>query len=117
MKAGLSQQRVRLKYRARVEMGQSPPSTDYSSTPEDGLPFLQGTVDFGAASPIPRVYCMSPTKVARAGDILFSVRAPVGELNRADQDYGIGRGLCAIQVHQLFDRRFAWWALHEARHT
>jgi len=59
---------------------------------------------------------MSPTKVARAGDILFSVRAPVGELNRADQDYGIGRGLCAIQVHQLFDRRFAWWALHEARH-
>ena len=108
--------RVRLKYRAQIEMGQSPPSAEYSSSPEDGLPFLQGTADFGTPSPTPYVYCGSPTKLARAGDILFSVRAPVGEVNYADQEFGIGRGLCAIRPQRHWDARFAWWALHEARH-
>lgn len=106
--------RMRLKYCAAIEMGQSPPSGRYSSLPEDGLPFLQGTADFGAESPSPRVYCESPTKVARAGDILLSVRAPVGALNLADQDVGIGRGLCAIRSAEIWDARFAWWALHES---
>ena len=106
--------RKRLKYCAGIEMGQSPPSVRYSSLPEVGLPFLQGTADFGAESPSPRVYCELPAKVARAGDILLSVRAPVGVLNRADQDVGIGRGLCAIRSAELWDARFAWWALHES---
>lgn len=116
MTTNASQPRVRLKYRAQIEMGQSPPSAGYSSSPEDGLPFLQGTAGFGTTSPTPCVYCGSPTKLARAGDILFSVRAPVGEINLADQEFGIGRGLCAIRPHQRWDHRFAWWALHEARH-
>ena len=116
MTTDASRCRVRLKYCAHIEMGQSPPSTEYSSTSEDGLPFLQGTADFGAASPTPRVYCGSPTKLARAGDILFSVRAPVGALNLADQEFGIGRGLCAIRPQQPWDAHFAWWALHEACH-
>ncbi len=108
--------KVRLKYLAHVEMGQSPPSTEYSSSPDDGLPFLQGTADFGPIHPAPRTYCGSPTKAASKGDILFSVRAPVGELNAADQDVGIGRGLCAIRAGSSLHPRFGWWALHEARH-
>ena len=108
--------RVRLKYRAHVEMGQSPPSTEYSHSAEEGLPFLQGTADFGPLTPVPRVYCASPTKVAARGDVLFSVRAPVGELNVADQEVGIGRGLCAIRPGTSWVPRFGWWALHEARH-
>ena len=116
MTTNASRHRVRLKYHAHIEMGQSPPSAEYSSSPEDGLPFLQGTADFGTASPTPYVYCGSPTKLARAGDILFSVRAPVGEINLADQEFGIGRGLCAIRPQRHWDARFAWWALHEARH-
>lgn len=116
MSGPTSHERVRLKYRAHVEMGQSPPSSEYSSSPDDGLPFLQGTADFGPISPLPRVYCASPTKIAVSGDILFSVRAPVGELNLADQKAGIGRGLCAIRPRDLLHRRFGWWALHEARH-
>ena len=116
MTTDASRYRVRLKYLARIEMGQSPPSTQYSSSSEDGLPFLQGTADFGAARPTPRVYCGSPTKLASAGDILFSVRAPVGDLNLAAQEFGIGRGLCAIRPQQHWAARFAWWALHEARH-
>ena len=116
MTTDASRYRVRLKYRVHIEMGQSPPSTEYSSSSEDGLPFLQGTADFGVANPTPRVYCGAPTKLARAGDILFSVRAPVGDLNLADQTFGIGRGLCAIRPQQHWDARFAWWALHEACH-
>lgn len=107
--------RVRLKYRSHIEMGQSPPSGDYVESSEGALPFLQGTADFGTLSPSPHVYCASPTKVALQADVLFSVRAPVGELNLADQEYGIGRGLCAIRANPCWSQRFAWWALHEAR--
>jgi type I restriction enzyme S subunit len=96
-------------------MGQSPASGEYVESPERALPFLQGTADFGSLSPTPHVYCASPTKVTTTGDVLFSVRAPVGELNIADQEYGIGRGLCGIRVRGSWLSRFAWWALHEAR--
>ena len=116
MTEACAHKKVRLKYRAHVEMGQSPPSIEYSSSPDDGLPFLQGTADFGPIHPVPRTYCESPTKVASKGDILFSVRAPVGELNVADQDVGIGRGLCAIRTGTFLNPRFGWWALHEARY-
>ena len=109
-------ERVRLKYRATVEMGQSPSSAAYSSSPDAGFPFLQGAADFGPASPSPGVYCNSPTKLARAGDILLSVRAPVGLLNIADRELGIGRGLCAIRPRSRWNARYGWWALHEACH-
>lgn len=107
--------RARLKYQARIDMGQSPPSVGYSSIADDGLPFLQGTADFGALSPLPKVYCATPPKIAEQGDILFSVRAPVGQLNLADQQTGIGRGLCGIRAGSRLLSSFAWWALHEAR--
>ena len=96
-------------------MGQSPPSSMYSGSPEDGLPFLQGCADFGEATPNPRIYSPDPTKVALPGDILLSVRAPVGELNVADRTFGIGRGLCAIRPGKDL-HRFVWWTLHEAKH-
>jgi len=108
--------RTRLKFLAQIEMGQSPPSTEYSLSPGSGLPFLQGTADFGQESPQVRVYCETPTKTAQTGDILFSVRAPVGELNIADLPVGIGRGLCGVQPGQRLHARFAWWCLHEARY-
>lgn len=80
---------------AILTMGQSPDSTTINSV-EAGLPFLQGCAEFGARFPEPRLYCSSPLRVAIAGSILISVRAPVGTTNRADQDYCIGRGLGAV---------------------
>ena len=85
----------RLKTVAELVMGQSPPSDDCSDTPV-GLPFLQGCAEFGDFHPNPEQFCLVPPRVALAGSILMSVRAPVGRLNVADQDYGIGRGLCGI---------------------
>ena len=76
-------------------MGQSPDSSLYSEE-EVGLPFLQGCAEFGSKFPRHKLFCSQDRKVARAGSILFSVRAPVGKLNIADRDYVIGRGLASI---------------------
>lgn len=78
-----------------INMGQSPESSSYNET-GDGLPFFQGNADFGDRYPITRVWCNSPTKIAHAGDILISVRAPIGAMNYASEDCCIGRGLAAI---------------------
>ena len=86
---------IPLKYVATTIMGQSPPSADCSDKPT-GLPFLQGCAEFGLHHPTPVQYCRKPPKTTPPGAILLSVRAPVGRLNMADQEYGIGRGLCAI---------------------
>ena len=86
----------RLKYVVDLNMGQSPPSEEYNSD-SLGTPFLQGNADFGPHYPTPKIYCPTARKHASPGDILLSVRAPVGAINIANQEYGIGRGLCAIR--------------------
>ncbi len=86
----------KLKNVCHLTMGQSPKSEFYNEN-EDGLPFFQGVKDFGQRFPRVRVWCSKPTRLAHAGDVLFSVRAPVGRLNIADQEISIGRGLCAIR--------------------
>lgn len=78
-----------------INMGQSPSSETYN-TNNSGIPFFQGNADFGERSPIVRIYCSKPTKIAKKGDILFSVRAPIGAINIADCECCIGRGLSAL---------------------
>jgi type I restriction enzyme S subunit len=80
-----------------------------------GIPFYQGTAEFGDEIPTPRSYCSKPPKTANVGDIFFSVRAPVGEVNFNTSKAGIGRGLCAITCKELTHSRFLWWALHDTR--
>jgi type I restriction enzyme S subunit len=79
-----------------VTMGQSPKSEFYN---EDGrgLPFHQGVKDYGDRFVSHRLYCTVDKRLAHPGDILFSVRAPVGRLNIAQDKLIIGRGLCAIR--------------------
>jgi type I restriction enzyme S subunit len=81
-----------------VTMGQSPPGDTYN---EDGvgLPFYQGRRDFGERFPTRRVFCSAPSRLARRGDTLVSVRAPVGDINIAIEKCCIGRGLAAVR-HQ-----------------
>ena len=87
---------LRLKFTDEVIMGQSPNSDDYNDS-QVGLPFLQGNADFTNLYPKPRIWCDTATKTAFQNDVLLSVRAPVGAVNVADTEYGIGRGLCAIR--------------------
>jgi len=81
---------------ADLIMGQSPPSATYNKVGE-GLPFLQGNAEFGDKYPKLVLYCSEPIKIAERGDILVSVRAPVGDINIADTRLCIGRGLAAIR--------------------
>ena len=83
---------------AHIEMGQSPDSRYVFEDPFLGHPFLQGNAEFGTVSPAPKYGCTRPAKTAKPGDVLISVRAPVGAVNIADQSYCIGRGLAAISV-------------------
>ena len=91
---------VELGQLASINMGQSPPSLSYNYE-EVGLPFLQGCADFGDRHPNTTLYCSDPSKIACEGEILISVRAPVGALNVADRDYCIGRGLASIDGTQV----------------
>jgi len=82
-----------------INMGQSPPGTTYNEI-GDGLPFYQGITDFGFRFPSRRVYCTAPTRFAEEGDVLLSVRAPVGSLNVADERCAIGRGVAALRLKE-----------------
>lgn len=64
---------------------------------EVGLPFHQGIKDFGYRFPNHQTFSSIEKKVASNGDILLSVRAPVGRMNIADQSIVIGRGLCSLK--------------------
>ena len=85
--------------------GQSPLSNTYNSE-GIGMPFFQGKTDFSDTSPIVRMYCSKPLKIAKAGDILLSVRAPVGPTNLSDRDCCIGRGLSAIRPNGKLDTKY-----------
>jgi type I restriction enzyme, S subunit len=76
-------------------MGQSPPGSTYNEQ-KDGIAFWQGRRDFGFRFPRNRVYCTAPTRFADEGDTLISVRAPVGDVNRAIERCCIGRGVAAL---------------------
>ena len=80
---------------ANITMGQSPDGSSYNENGE-GVIFYQGSTDFGIRFPSVRMYTTAPTRFASKGDILMSVRAPVGDTNIANADCCIGRGLAAI---------------------
>jgi len=106
---------------ADITMGQSPAGNSYNEE-GIGVVFYQGSTDFGARFPTVRMYTTKPKRMAKEGDILLSVRAPVGTLNQAMEDCCIGRGLAALRetegsnsflfsqlayFKQIFDRRNA----------
>ena len=94
-----------LKDIAKITMGQSPDSSSYNKE-KDGLPFFQGNADFGELYPNERLWCNEPKKVAMPGDILISVRAPIGALNYAKDKSCIGRGLAAITIKNIVERNY-----------
>ncbi len=89
-----------------VTAGQSPEGIYYNENGE-GLPFYQGKKEFtekyiGDA----KVWTTKITKTAEVGDVLMSVRAPVGPVNFATKQCCIGRGLASIRVTEQFDKDF-----------
>ena len=110
---------VRLGDVAEVVMGQSPPGElvidwDGSDVDAKGLPFVQGNAEFGMKFPNPLKWCIHPFKVGAPGDILISVRAPVGATIRTDRELGIGRGLAAVRFSKL-GQPCGWHMLNHAK--
>lgn len=89
---------VKLKDIANITAGQSPKSSNYTNSNSNGTPFLQGNRTFGIKYPYIDTYTLKVTKIAKCGDVLMSVRAPVGDLNIANQNMCIGRGLVSLSA-------------------
>lgn len=81
---------------AAITMGSSP-TGDSLSAERVGVAFHQGVKDFGIRRPVDRIFTTSPVRFAEPGDVLVSVRAPVGRLNRCSERICIGRGLAAVR--------------------
>lgn len=85
---------------ANIKMGQSPPGASYNKSGQGAI-FFQGRTEFGFRFPSIKSWTTQPKRMAKKGDILMSVRAPVGDVNIASQDCCIGRGLAAL--HSIGD--------------
>jgi type I restriction enzyme S subunit len=92
-----------------LTMGQSPPGETYNEE-GNGIPFYQGRTDFGFRLPTRRVFCTAPTRYGKFGDTLVSVRAPVGDINMADEECCIGRGVAAVR-HKSGATSFTYHAM------
>ena len=96
-----------------ITMGQSPPGKTYNQA-GDGMPLYQGRTDFGFRFPGYRIYCSAPTRLAKPGDTLVSVRAPVGDINMALDECCIGRGVAAVR-HRTGSRSYTYYAMRSLR--
>ena len=81
---------------SEIIMGQSPDSANYTSNEQDTV-LIQGNADLNGGRITPRIYTTQITKTCEAGDIILTVRAPVGDLAIANTRACIGRGVCAIK--------------------
>lgn len=86
---------------ATITMGQSPSSVFYNTSGK-GIPLIQGNADIRNRKSIVRIYTSQITKRCNAGDLIMSVRAPVGEIGKASDSSCIGRGVCAIKYSNDF---------------
>lgn len=81
-------------------MGQSPDGSTYSDSPSDFI-LVQGNADIVDGIVVPRVWTTQKTKMAYAGDLIMSVRAPVGTMGKTKYDVVIGRGVAAIRGNEF----------------
>ncbi len=88
-----------LKKIADITMGQSPSGDSYNEL-GDGMVFYQGRAEFGDRFPTRRLFTTSPNRIAEENSVLFSVRAPVGDVNIATEKCCIGRGLASIKAKE-----------------
>lgn len=99
---------IKLGEAAEITMGQSPKSTYYNKEGM-GIPFIQGVSTFGDNFPRIETYTTEYNKEAQKGDLLFSVRAPVGKINVANQTIAIGRGLASLKVKKGYSKSYIYY--------
>ncbi|WP_336327581.1 restriction endonuclease subunit S, partial [Halovenus sp. HT40] len=95
---------------AEIEMGSSPDSKYYNES-GDGLPFFQGNKNFSDIYPKIKRWCSNPGKVAEEGDVIMTVRAPVGEINKLQEKSCIGRGVAAFRSKSFDSNEYIYYLL------
>lgn len=96
-----------LSHVAVIVMGSSPKSEAYNEN-GIGLPLLQGNADIKNRISAPRIFTSEITKECEIGDILLSVRAPVGTVAISEHKACIGRGIAALHAKPNFDQSFIY---------
>ncbi|EAC2774600.1 TPA: restriction endonuclease subunit S [Listeria monocytogenes] len=85
---------------AKITMGQSPEGVNYTDNPRDYV-LVQGNADMQNGHVVPRVWTKQITKTAKKGDIILSVRAPVGDVGKTNYDVVLGRGVSALEGNEF----------------
>ena len=83
-----------------IIMGQSPDSKNYTNNSSDHI-LVQGNADIKNGFVYPRVWTTQITKQGHSGDLIMSVRAPVGDIAKTEYDVVLGRGVCAIKGNEF----------------
>ncbi|MEG0498230.1 MAG: restriction endonuclease subunit S [Carnobacterium sp.] len=83
-----------------ITMGQSPNGDNYTDDPSDYI-LVQGNADMKNGRVVPRVWTTQVTKIAEKGDLILSVRAPVGEIGKTDFNVVLGRGVTGIRGNEF----------------
>lgn len=83
-----------------IIMGQSPDSKNYTNNSSDHI-LVQGNADIKNGFVYPRVWTTQITKQSHSGDLIMSVRAPVGDIAKTEYDVVLGRGVCAIKGNEF----------------
>ena len=99
---------------ANITMGQSPSSSCYNEE-YIGLPLIQGNADIKDRKTEPRVYTSEITKTCDIGDIIMSVRAPVGAISMSLHNACIGRGVCSIKPKYSVEYVYQFLLKHESK--
>ena len=94
-----------------ITMGQSPKSENYTDNPNDHI-LVQGNADIKDKQVVPRLWTTEVTKMAEIGDIILTVRAPVGDIGKTDYNVVIGRGVAAIKGND-----FIFYTLEKMKKT
>ncbi len=93
-----------------ITMGQSPDSKSYNIAKE-GLPLIQGNADIQNRISNPRQWTNEPSKTCKIGDLILTVRAPVGSISKSKHKACIGRGVCSIKNNELSKQEFIFQLL------
>lgn len=97
---------------ANITMGQSPNGNSYNEK-KIGMIFFQGRAEFGWRFPRNRLYTTAPKRIAERDSVLLSIRAPVGDINKALERCCIGRGLASLTSNH---KTFLYYKMQSIRH-
>ena len=104
---------VRLGDVCEIVMGTSPTGETISNNSDLGIEFHQGKTCFGNTYlNKSNLYTSAPIRFAEAGNVIMSIRAPVGDSNITPRKIAIGRGLCTFNTADSFERIYLFYYLN-----